>query len=114
MSEKALGRVVSKETRNKMSEAAKGRKLSETTIAKIRSYKHTEEAKIKIKLASVRARPVKVTNIISNEATVYKTMTEATVQLKTTTATIGSHFRAGQAGRQAKKPYLKRYLITTP
>ena len=108
MSEKALGRVVSKETRNKMSEAAKGRKLSQTTITKIKSYKHTEEAKIKIKMAaSIRAIPVKVTNIISNEVTIYKSLTEAAAQLKTTTATIGSHLKN-------KKPYLKRYLITTP
>jgi hypothetical protein len=60
-----------------MSEAAKGRKLSKSTILKIETYRHTEEAKAKIRLASVRARSIKVTDILSNETTVYSTMTEA-------------------------------------
>jgi len=105
MSEKALGRVFSKETLEKMSKAGKGRKLLKSTILKIKSYRHTEEAKKKLK--SVRARSVKITDIVENKITIYATMTEAATFLKTTTATIGSYLKS-------KKLYLKRYQITTP
>lgn len=106
MSERALGRVVSKETRDKISEATRCRMLLESTRLKIRSYRHTEEAKNKIRLASVRARSVKITDIITNETTTYSTMTQAASLLKTTTATIGRYLKSN-------KLYKKRFLITT-
>ena len=56
MSERASGRIVSTETRIKNSEALKGRKLPESTKEKIRSYRHTEEAKLRIGLSNPRTR----------------------------------------------------------
>lgn len=106
MSERALGRTFSAITLQKMSEAGRGRKLSESTILKIRSYTHSEEAKNKIRSASVRARSVQVTDIVTHETIKYSTMTQAAAQLNTTTATIGSYIKNN-------KPYLQRYLITT-
>jgi hypothetical protein len=51
MRKAALGRVVSEETRAKLKDASLGRKLLMSTILKIRSYRHTEEAIIKIRWA---------------------------------------------------------------
>ena len=105
MSERALGRLVSEEIRLKRSEALTGRKLSESAKEKIRSYRHTEEAKLRISLGNARARSVQITDTHTKETTTFSTMTLAAGHLKTTTATIGSYMKT-------QKLYIDRYLIS--
>ena len=108
MSERALGRIVSEETRLKMSEALRGRKLSESTKEKIRRYKHTQEAKLRIGLGNPRTRSAaqSAADLHTKDTTTFSTMTLAAVHLNTTTATIGSYIKN-------QKPYKDRYLIST-
>lgn len=105
MSELALGRFVSEETRIKNSEALRGRILSESTKEKIRSYKHTEEAKLRISLGNPRTRSVQIVDSHTKDTTRFSTMTLAAAHLKTTTATIGSYIKT-------QKLYKDRYLIS--
>jgi group I intron endonuclease len=106
MSERALGRIVSEETRLKKSEALRGRKLSESTKEKIRRYKHTQEAKLRIGLGNPRTRSVQITDLHTKDTTTFSTMTLAAAHLNTTTATIGSYIKS-------QKPYKDIYLIST-
>lgn len=105
MSKSALGRFVSKETRLKLSESLKDRKLSESTREKIKSYKHTEKAKLKISLGNPRTKSVQILDIHTNTTTIFPTMTSASVYLNTTTATIGSYIKS-------QKLYKDKYLIS--
>ena len=93
MSEVALGRLFSKETRKKISEAIRGRILSDSTKQKIRSYKHTEQAKLKISLGNPRTKSVQVTDLLTKETTIFSTMTLTAAQFKTTTATISRYIK---------------------
>lgn len=106
ISKSTLGRLVSKETRLKRSEALSGRKLSESTKEKIRSYKHSEEAKVKIGLGNPRTRSVQITDLHTKEITFFSTMTLAASHLNTTTATIGKYIKS-------QKPYKGKYLISS-
>lgn len=105
MSELALGRIVSEEARLNKSEALRGRQLSESTKEKIRSYKHTEEAKLKISLGNPRTRSVQITDSHTKGITTFSTMTLAAAHLNTTTATIGRYIKS-------QKLYKDRYLIS--
>lgn len=105
MSEAALGRFVSEEARLNKSEALKGRSLSEFTKEKIRSYKHTDEAKLRISLNNPRTRSVQIIDSYTKDTTVFSTMTLAAAYFKTTTATIGSYIKT-------QKLYKDRYLIS--
>lgn len=105
MSELALGRVISEEARLNLSEALSGRKLSESTKEKIRSYKHTEQAKLRISLGNPRTRSVQITDSHTKDTTTFSTMTLAAAHLNTTTATIGSYIKT-------QKLYKDRYLIS--
>ena len=105
-SESALGRFVSEETRLKKNEALSGSSLSESSKEKIRSYRHTKQAKLKISLANPRTRPVQITDLHTKDITSFSTMTLAAAHLKTTTATIGSYIKS-------QKAYKDRYLIST-
>lgn len=105
MSESALGRVVSKEARLNLGEALSGRKLSESTKEEIRSYKHTEEAKLRISLGNPRTRSVQITDSHTKDTATFFTMTLAATHLNTTTATIGSYIKT-------QKLYKDKYLIS--
>jgi len=105
ISKSTLGRLVLKETRLKISEALSGRKLSESTKEKIRSYIHSEEAKVKIGLGNPRTRSVQITDLHTKEITFFSTMTLAS-HLNTTTATIGKYIKS-------QKPYKGKYLISS-
>lgn len=61
------------------------------TLPKIRSYKHTEQAKLKISLSNPRTKSVQITDLLTNGTTVFTTMTLA--HLNTTTFTIGSYIK---------------------
>lgn len=88
----ALGRSKSKDNRKNISEALTGRVLSNLTKEKIRSYKHTEQAKLKISLSNPRTKSVQITDLLTNGTTVFTTMTLA-AHLNTTTFTIGSYIK---------------------
>jgi len=104
MRKAALGRVFSEETKAKLKDASLGRKLRLSTILKLRSYRHTEEAIIKIRAGNKKSISVQVTDLETNELAEYSSMRQAAKQLNTTSATIGSYLKN-------KKPYLNRYLI---
>lgn len=55
------GRKHTLEARQNMSKGAKGKKLSEETKAKIKSYKHTDEARLKMSIAAKKNKGVKWT-----------------------------------------------------
>jgi group I intron endonuclease len=105
MSEAALGRFVSQEARLNRSEALSGRSLSESTKEKIRNYKHTEEAKLRISLGNPRTRPVQIIDSHTKDTTTFSIMTLDAAHLKTTTATIGSYIKT-------QKLYKDRYLVS--
>lgn len=105
MSELALGRFVSEETRLKRSEALNGRTLSESTKEKISNYKHTEQAKLKISLGNPRTKSVQIIDSQTNNIITFSTMTLAAAYLNTTTATIRSYI-------ETQKLYKDRYLIS--
>lgn len=105
MSEAALGRLVSEEARFNRSEALSGRSLSKSQKEKMRSYKHTEEAKLRISLGNPRTRSVLITDTHQKNTTTFSTMTLAAAHLKTTTATIGSYIKSN-------KLYKDRYLVS--
>lgn len=105
MSEAALGRFVSEEARLNRSEALSGRSLSESTKEKIRNYKHTEEAKLRISLGNPRTRSVLIRDTHTKNTTTFSTMTLAAAHLKTTTATIGSYIKSN-------KLYKDRYQVS--
>ena len=106
LSNLALGRSISKETRLNISEALKGRTLSEDTKTKIRNYKHTSKAKLKISLNHHRTKSVQIEDINTNYITIFPNMTLAAAHFNTTTATIGSYIKS-------QKVYKDRYLFTT-
>lgn len=105
MSMVALGRLISKDTRKRISEALTGRVLSDFTKDKIRSYKHTEQAKLKISLSNPRTKSVQITDLVTKETTIFPTMTLTAAHLNTTTYTIGSYIKS-------QKAYKGRYIFT--
>lgn len=105
LSNLALSRSFSKKTCIKISETLKGRTLSEDTKTKIRNYKHTLEAKLKISLRHHRTKSVQIEDIITKDKTIFPTMTLAAAHFNTTTATIGSYIKS-------QKAYKDRYLFT--
>ena len=79
--------------------------LSEETKIKIRNYKHTSEAKLKIILNHHRTKSVKIEDINTKDITIFPNMTLAAAHFNTTTATIGSYIKS-------QKVYKDRYLFT--
>ena len=79
---------------------------AEQAVLKIRNYRHTEEAKLKISLNHHRTKSVQIEDLLTENKTTFSTMTLAAAHLSTTTATIGRYLKS-------KKLYKDRYLITS-
>jgi group I intron endonuclease len=99
------------EAKVKMSEARLGLKLTEETKLKMSAAKlgtkHSEEAKAKMFEAKKdKAVKLEVTDILSNEITIYSSMKAAARALGIPQSTISSYFRINQ-----KSPYKKQYIF---
>jgi hypothetical protein len=102
------------EAKVKMSEARLGLKLTEETKLKMSAAKlgtkHSEEAKAKMFEAKKdKAVKLEVTDILSNEITIYSSMKAAARALGIPQSTISSYFRINQ-----KSPYKKQYIKAEP
>jgi group I intron endonuclease len=114
----SLGRIVSDETKAKLSAAMYGRKHTEETRAKLIAMNkgknhpmfgknHSDESKKKITDAMPNKIQIEVTDLDLNTQTIYHSIREAARALNIDHKTISNFFRNKQ-----QKPYKGRYIFT--
>jgi len=97
-------RVLSDETRIKISEAIKGKKHTKETILKMTGRTHTKDTKEKIGAGNYKIQPVLVTNLETDVSVEYSSMKKAADTLNTSTSQLIYYIKK-------QKPFKNIYTI---